>query len=68
MTSYPAFILVEKLNNIERLQFQLEEARYYDDMEQELESRQPEPFIEYDSNGNEIVNEVISYTENSQPI
>ena len=66
MNSYPTFILVEKLNNIECLQFQCEEAQYYDDTEQDLESRQPEPFIEYDSNGNEIVDEAIGYTENSQ--
>ena len=69
MNSYPTFILVEKLNNIERLQFQPEETQYYDDMEQDLESRQPgEVLIKYDGSGNEIVSEVIGYTENGQPI
>lgn len=61
--SYPTFILIKKLNTIENLQFECEEAQFYNDYEQDLQSRQPESFIEHDRNGNKIVNEVIGYTK-----
>jgi len=71
MNNLPTFILVESLNKIDE---EMKEMNYpyshpglqfYDEAEKELLSRQ---FIECDSNGNKIVNEVIGYTDDNQPI
>lgn len=70
MSSLPVHIIFEKLRLVYNFG-RLAEPDWYHLMliyNLELESRQPEPYLEYDQDGNVIVNEVIGYTEKGEEI